>query len=277
MYSNIFLVRAKAYGENSNGETPVAVLSVKVKDGKREENLKTFKIKELPEGEYNNFKIEQGKLVRGNGRATCDVDNGMVIIAELVNQMNDAIGYRVIRCRDGKIANVKKADIIRYVADGKIVLQNAMVVTATEDKAEHIRMYSENQVPVIKIGHEAKKSDEEEVKASEAEKLEQNEFTEAQLRVIKIAKEKYRIELTQYVDKNYQPAQMMYIMACLSDGYDVTEILDSRLSDGQMAEIIGGVIDGLDVSKYKDPKNSLAAMQKMHAELYREMWAEELY
>lgn len=275
MYKDQFIIRASEYGAESNEKTKVLLVGLVKENGEYKTYDRVTTLGMLNPGEYNNFVVNDNKLLKGNGRDKCHPTKGCVIIAELQNSAHNAIGYKMVMCKDGKVVNVKTDKLVEYVKSGKLIIQNAMAVKESEDRAEHIRMFVDNQVEMITVGTKKPvvKEESTKVESTKAEnKSSDSKFSDKQKEAIELAQRRYGIDLTKYVDETYSVGQMLYILACLSDGYNVSNILDSRLSDAQMAEIIGGEIDGLDVTSYKDPKLSLEAMRKIHDELYREMW-----
>ena len=271
-YNNIFIIRVS----KKNNACAVCI----VHDGKEE--IVTKKFSAMPDGEYNNAIISGNELVSCNGRlnAISGKKTDVVIIKEFKSAANnEVIGYRVVRCNTFEIVNIRRDKMIDMLKSGRIVVQNAMYVSKSSDREEHIRFFAENQVPVEVVGIKSSDASTEK-KAEAAEEKKNNEtsctdmsmYSEAQLAVINLAKTNYNIELTKYVNHEYGSGEMAYIMAGIVDGYDVSAILNPKYNQFQMSEIIGGQIDGIDIGRYSDPAIPVEEMQEIHAMLFRKMW-----
>lgn len=242
---------------------------------------------------FNNAVVVDNMVKENNSRAhTLDksaMNNSIVtIVCEFVNIRNDVIGYRIIRNINDKVYNIKREELIRYVKQKQIILQNAMYVESSEDRDEHIRFFIENQVMQVNLGGSENKEDSSKRTVSKSEdeynknRSNKNEdelagFSEVQKKIIQLGRTKYNIDLLKYIDNRYDSNSMSYLLALINDKYDVSALLNPRYSMYQMAEIMGGIIDGLDVSSYANPDISLTDMQEEHSRLFRNQWYTELF
>jgi len=255
-----------------------------------------------------NAKNESGRIVGTAGsldRFVNNVNHPLVIIAELVDDKNNVLGYKVADY-NGEVRNVKLQQLLDHckviTKKGGIPIQNGVYIPDNKDKKAYIRSYDTSTFITEVITRQNTQYNNNQhkvdtVKNEEALSRLEEIFTPEQINELRLGK-KNGIDIRVYANPKLSSKQMRALREGLEAGVDVSIVADPAYGEDQMAFIImnlklgenvipyanpafnlgqmgvisGGIKAGLDVSKYADPKFSIEEMTEIRLRLELKIW-----
>lgn len=215
------------------------------------------------------------------------------------NGNKQIVGY-YIASSNGKVANVKLSDVIRYCEkasqDGNVAFQNAMYVSATRESRAHLRAYPGGEFPVEEITINYVKPTTTKVNYQENKKNLDNTgkrrlediFNQDQIKVIKDGIKKglnvklyanpklsasqmdsleYALEVGvnphSYAHPSFSTKQMDWLTTRLKRKARIAEITNPKFNVAQMAQLSYAMDMGLDIQELLNPEIPAREMEEM--------------
>ena len=197
-----------------------------------------------------------------------DEKNQFVVLAELVNDKGDVLGYKVVD-RNCKIKAVKKKDLIEHCnneRDKGIEYPIQNMIFQQKDGGV-LRRFTEDQ-DILKIII-AKTTPVQ----SNIKKDAKTRFTEEQIQILKEAKEE-GIDIKMIANPKIQADVMRFYIAELRHGVDIRPILSTKFNAEQIFQISLGYHHGVSYKYYADPKLSAVEMAEHRLRLEMKIWKE---
>lgn len=277
-------------GVEVNNNKVLRVLECKVTEDKERVNSQTGMI-----WEYKPLRMDRDALVRyinsGKKVLNAAVADGnqlygstgsldrfgkgaeYTILSKIVREKDDTtIGYRVAHS-SGKVYKMTAGDLIgmcrKAYGSGKILVQNAIYVSKSNEQKEHLREYVENSI--IKEYLYTKPIENKEVKVAAA-KITRDNFSDEQKKVLTEAK-KAGVKMGILANPKLSPDCMKFYLTEIKNGCDIRQYYNPEYSLGQLMILSTAYEEGIDLEKIKNPKMSVNEMTEIYERLRNGMWS----